>query len=62
MHHQAHALLVAWDGSRICKDESSLPLWAAKYKKKKEDHIIKVTEYYSRELALIFAFSSFYSV
>lgn len=31
-------------------------------KKDKEDHIIKVTEYYTGELALIFAFSSFYSV
>lgn len=47
MHHQAHALLVVWDGSRIHKDESSLPLWAATYKKKKkEDHIIKLTEYH----------------
>lgn len=30
--------------------------------KKKEDHIIKVTEYYPGELALIFAFANFHSV
>lgn len=33
-----------------------------KYKKKKEDHIINVTEYYPGELALIFTFANFYSV
>ena len=60
MHHEAHALLVVWDGSRTHEDESPLPVHAAKYKKRRIT--IKVTEYYPGELALIFAFANFYSV
>lgn len=61
MHHQTHALIVVWDGPRTHEDEAPFP-YRLQNKKKKEDHIIKVTEYYPGELALIFAFANFHSV